>query len=222
MRILSFQNNQPVELTLEELFPKPKASAPSVIFCDDDKQYSLKETLSYKQSHLYQGSELIDPMSKIKCSFLANSHLVESKFKRPFKSPNAKIIEQGRWECGAASLAMLLGESLWNVKRSLAKVGWNNDDRGVTSKLLVQAGYNLGYNLIISENVKDNEPCVAIVPSLNVIKKTHAVCWNGLELLDPNVYNSKRRHYSPDWSLNSLTRFEHVIRFKREYEISHE
>jgi len=218
MRIISFQNNQLKELTLEELFPKPKVSVPQSIFCTDQKEYTIKETLSYNTSHLYQSTNPIDSESQMPISFLVNSHMVESKFNRKFKDAQADIIEQGRWECGAASLAMLLGESLWSVKRALAKVGWNNDDRGVTSDKLVLAGLNLGYQLKITENVKDDEPCLVSVPSLNVANRTHAVCWNGQELLDPNIYNEKRKHYSPEWSLNALNRFDKVIRFKRKLE----
>lgn len=196
-------------------------SVPQFIFSDDQHQdeYTIKETLSINKSHLYHSNtKTIDPQSDIKVSFLVSSNLVESKFKRKFIEPTAKIIEQGRWECGAAALAMLLGESLWNVKRALAKVGWNNDDRGVTSDKLIKAGLSLGYELIFTDKVKDHEPCLVTVPSLNVVKRTHAVCWTGQELLDPNLYDEKRKHYSPEWSLNALNRFDKVIRFKRQNE----
>ena len=44
------------------------------------------------------------------------------------------LIPQGKYECGAAALATLLGHTLFNVKRVLGQFGWRNDFSGVSEK----------------------------------------------------------------------------------------
>ena len=121
-----------------------------------------------------------------------------SKKNRP--SPISKIITQGRWECGPAALAMLLDESLREVKQACVHSGWNNDDHGINDNQIIQASALLGHIVKSTLEYKDiNQPCLLTVRSVNFDGMFHALCWNGFEILDPNFENIKRNSYGPDW-----------------------
>lgn len=218
MKITVYENDQLVEKKLEDLFPKPLYRAPQTIF-SNNKEFTLKRANDFKVLHNYTESTHSSIETARPTGLMLTSYQIESEFKREFIHPQGSVITQGRWECAPASLAMLLGESLWTVKRALAKIEWNNDDRGTTPQMCLTAAKNLGYNLIFTKDVNDNEPCLITVCSLNMKDKTHAVFWNGSEILDPNLYNTHRKHYSPEWTLNSLLRYPKVIRFKRPHEV---
>lgn len=128
--------------------------------------------------------------------FLLEKHFQRDKYHRP--SPKQKIITQGRWECGPATLAMLLNESLWNVKRAMVKVGWNNDDRGCTDTQLINAAALLGHEVY---RTKDEGlfPQILSIPSLNVKNMSHVIYWNGTEMLDPNWGYKGRLFWGCEW-----------------------
>lgn len=128
------------------------------------------------------------------------------KLGRP--EPKASVIRQGRFECAPASVAMLMGLSLFEVKRAFAKTGWNNDDRGISLDQITQGVRLLGGNLEISETKISEEPSILLLDSLNMAGMKHVVCWNGEEILDPNFGNPGRNWWGPEWSpetINPLT-----------------
>lgn len=118
-------------------------------------------------------------------------------------TPKAKIIKQGKYECAAASLAMLLNKPLFDVKRALVKHGWNNDNKGCTSEAMVLAAREFGIDLLPIEK-KHLKPGIGpvelCVPSLNYSGRSHAVVWNGEEILDPNYGYDDRKVYSSGWA----------------------
>lgn len=125
--------------------------------------------------------------------------LLEKHFPRKSRpEPSSKIIKQGRWECGPATLAMMLGESLWDVKRAMVKVGWNNDDGGCTDTQLINAASLLGHEVYRTLD-SGNFPQILSTPSLNVKRMNHVVYWNGTELLDPNWGYKGRTFWGCEW-----------------------
>lgn len=169
-------------------------NVPLIITTNDGEDWTLAQSAS-RDSFFYSYRV---PKLGVRCGVHPSKIETEfSKSKRP--EPNSKIITQGRWECGAASLAMFIDESLWDVKRALVHSGWNNDDNGVNCKQLVEAALKLGHNLEI-RNELSLDPCLLTIKSLNVAGMFHSLCWNGSELLDPNWGNLKRFTYGPEWS----------------------
>ena len=142
-----------------------------------------------------------EKLSDEKLNILTHSCLVEQQYtKKQRPEPLSQIITQNRWDCGPASLAMLLDESFREVKQACVFSGWNNDDEGIYDHQIIQAAALLGHIVKSTKNWDDlNQPCILTVNSLNFKGKYHAVCWNGFEILDPNYKNLKRFSYGPDW-----------------------
>lgn len=100
-----------------------------------------------------------------------------------------KLVIQGKYECAAAALAMLLDKELFFVKRAMGKAGWRNDDSGASDKIMAEAAYHFGYVIkrVRPEKViETGTPCILTVPSLNYEGRWHAVAWDGKRILDPN------------------------------------
>lgn len=137
-------------------------------------------------------------------AIILSPYEVELEFTRKHRNPpDAKIMVQGKYECAAASLAMLLDEKLFFVKRAMGKVGWRNDDSGANDDVMIQAARLLGRDLI-SLNAKDIKegigPCTVTVPSLNIPGMSHSVTWNGKEILDPNWGRPGRKFWGTEWA----------------------
>jgi hypothetical protein len=131
-------------------------------------------------------------------------HLVETNFTRKGRpEPESTIVVQGRYECAAASLAMLLGEKLFFVKRAMGKMNWRNDDSGAHDEVMIGAARLLGRDLIklnAKEVNKGIGPCSVTVPSINIKGMFHAVTWNGKEILDPNWGREGRKFWGTEWA----------------------
>lgn len=121
--------------------------------------------------------------------------------------PKTYLVTQGKYDCAAASLAMLLGESLFNTKRAMGKVGWCNDDRGANDGIMIKACRLLGRDLIevIGKEIgKDIGPCSLTLPSLNIKGMYHAITWNGTEMLDPNYGRKDRKFWGTEWGPETI------------------
>lgn len=135
--------------------------------------------------------------------FVLSPREVELNFYREKPPTITPVITQGKYECAASALAMLLDEKLFTVKRAMAKFHWRNDDSGANDEVLLGAARELGYDLIDFNPKKLHYlsgPCLLTVPSLNVKKMNHAVTWTGSELLDPNTHYPNRNFWGADWS----------------------
>lgn len=131
-------------------------------------------------------------------------YMVETMFTRVGRpEPKSEIVVQGRYECAAASLAMLLGEKLFHVKRAMGKMQWRNDDAGASNYVMIGAARLLGRDLIEikrSEISPDMGPASITLPSLNIKGMFHAVTWNGKEILDPNWGKEGRKFWGCEWN----------------------
>lgn len=154
---------------------------------NDDKKTPLKYTLEKTNFHLDMAP-----------------YQVETIFERGDRpEPTTNIVVQGRYECAAASLAMLLGEKLFFVKRAMGKMGWRNDDRGAGDDIMIGAARLLGRDLIKinrSEIRADMGPASITLPSLNIKGMYHAVTWTGKEILDPNWGREGRKFWGCEWN----------------------
>lgn len=133
--------------------------------------------------------------------------LVETQYFRDKPSPQQDPILQGKYECAPAALAMALGEKLFHVKRQMGKLNWRNDDSGVDDDLLRATARAMGRDLVeipMSEVSPLLGPCILTVKSLNVKGYSHAIAWNGKELLDPNTHYSGRHYWGSDWTLDMI------------------
>ena len=135
---------------------------------------------------------------------------VEQNFtKKGRPEPQSKLIQQGKYECAAAALAMLLGESLFMTKRAMAKMQWRNDDRGAGNGVIMGAARILGYDLLPldkSEVVPGMGACLVSLSSLNMKGMGHAITWSGKEILDPNWNRPGRFFWGTEWSPWTLGR----------------
>jgi len=129
---------------------------------------------------------------------------VETEFTRSGRpEPQSNIVVQGKWECAAASLSMLLDVKMYHVKQAMGKCGWRNDDTGANDKTMIEAARLLGRDII---SLKRNEiqrgigPCSVTVMSLNIKNMCHAITWNGKEILDPNWGRQGRKFYGCEWA----------------------
>lgn len=160
------------------------------------------------QHHPHEKGSLTYRLEDYKgCATLA-PWMVESRFTRIGRpEPKSAIVTQGKYECAAASLAMLLGESLFHTKRAMGKHGWRNDDSGAGNKVMTEAARFLGRDLIevVGKQItKDIGPCSLTLPSLNVKGMYHAVTWNGSEILDPNYGRGDRKFWGPEWGPDTM------------------
>lgn len=121
--------------------------------------------------------------------------------------PKSAIIVQGKYECAAASLAMLLGESLFSVKRAMGKAGWRNDDRGAGDQIMIEAARYLGRDILKIGRYQFDEitgPASVTLPSLNIKGMYHAVTWTGEEILDPNWGREGRKFWGCEWNPQTI------------------
>ncbi len=187
---------------MEKIEMLSKLRAPKVLFSHSGSKWVLADyDKDYKYSLCYKK---FDEESVRNCAMVLSPFEVEQEFTRKHRNPpDAKITVQGRYECAAAALAMLLDEQLFFVKRAMGKLGWRNDDSGAGDDISIKAARLLGRDLIsldpkeIPENIG---PCMVTVPSLNVPGMSHAVTWNGKEILDPNWGRPGRLYWGTEWA----------------------
>lgn len=137
------------------------------------------------------------------CSGHFRPYEVEKNFKRDGRPvPKSSIIQQGKYECLPTAIAMMLGESLFSIKRAMAKFEWRNDDKGATDEMAFKACQLLGYDLLSLEPedlTEDLGPCILNLRSLNVPRMNHAVTWKNQEILDPNWNRPGRLFWGTEW-----------------------
>lgn len=129
---------------------------------------------------------------------------VETRFTRVGR-PKSKfeIVTQGKYECAAASLAMLLDESLFSVKRAMGKAHWRNDNKGAKDQVIVDAARYLGADLIHlrrDEIDEDLGPACLHISSLNMKNMGHGVAWNGKQVLDPQWGKPGKHFWGSEWA----------------------
>lgn len=171
---------------------------PKTIYDDKGKKWDLiKHDPTSKYSLTYVREDM-------PCALVMPPSLVEVDFTRKGRPEvNSEIVVQGKWECAAASLAMLLGESLFSTRRAMGKAGWRNDDRGCHDQIIIDGARFLGRDLIKLERheiTKKIGPCSLHVSSINVKGMGHALTWNGKEMLDPNWGRPGRRFWGCEWA----------------------
>lgn len=160
-------------------------------------------------NHTYFGK-----MYGANCGRIINSHKAELDFSRPITEPKGKVVTQGQWECAPASLAMLLNVPLKEVLKALYFCGWENSEIGTSFEEL-----NVATNLILNKSlasvrdyeVKFETPSILNVPSLNILGRSHALYWDGSEILDPNFGLDGRKHYSPSWAVDTILKTDRVV-----------
>jgi len=124
------------------------------------------------------------------------------------KTPS-EILRQGKYECGAAALAILLGHTLFNVKRVLGSFGWRNDFSGVSETKLRLAAREFGRDLVwcnkrSMQAMKNLPDGILTIPSLNYPKSYHGVAWFRGEIIDPNFGNEKRKYWFADADMTQI------------------
>lgn len=133
--------------------------------------------------------------------------IVMKEFVTPHQVPiHTPIIRQGKYECLPAAVAMLIGHTLFNVKRVMGKHGWCNDDRGAGFRVEQATIRDFGGDLIwagrsVLRELGTNVPDGTVdVSSLNVEGMGHAVTWRSGEIVDPNFGNRERRYWGAEWA----------------------
>lgn len=127
------------------------------------------------------------------------------------KTPT-ELVPQGKYECGAAALAVLLGHTLFNVKRVLGDCGWRNDFDGVTEKQLRYAARAFGRDLVwcnygMLDTMKYELPmpnAVITIRSLNYKKKWHGIAYYEGQVIDPNFGMAGRKYWFADADLKCI------------------
>lgn len=142
--------------------------------------------------------------NSIMCLTQAEVETRMTRIGRP--EPKGSIVVQGRYECAAAALAMVLGEKLFHVKRAMGKIGWRNDDAGAGDDVMIGAARLLGRDMVKINKVEiwkmmdKLPPCTVTIDSLNIKNMCHAVAWTGEEILDPNWGREGRKFWGCEWA----------------------
>lgn len=179
-----------------------KIGAPKVIYSSPDKQHSL--TLS-EIGIGGKDTTMVYQDSIVGSRYHLTAYDIETSFYYDRQKPE-NLIVQGKYECAAAALAVLLGESLFAVKRAMGRHGWCNDMRGACEKVLRGAARDFGRDLIWTNKkgligcLNDLPDCMVTVPSLNYKGSFHGVSWSNGQIVDPNYGREGRNIYGPDWA----------------------
>lgn len=168
---------------------------------ENGRVYKYSKTLAYdEKNQLFLGYERDDG------NFVLNRpHEIVRNFQFDHVEPK-KMIRQGKYECAAASLALLLGHTLFNVKRVMGQNGWRNDDKGTNDKIMRATARDFGRDLVrvgpkVIGCLKDKlPPCSVTVRSLNVEGMGHALTWIDGDIVDPNYGDLKRKFWGADWA----------------------
>jgi len=131
--------------------------------------------------------------------------------------PETTVIQQGKYECYPAAVANMIGEKLFHVKRAFGAAGWRNDERGADDDMAVAALNKLGlYAGIVTNStlkafgedahkiLNDTTKCCLFRPSLNIEGKSHAIAYNGKQMIDPNWGYAGRRWWGTEWKPSTI------------------
>jgi hypothetical protein len=137
---------------------------------------------------------------------------IENDYKdRPTKRPTQDVVQQGKWECMPAALAMLTGHTLFTIKRALGRHGWRNDNGGCGWEAVLPAIRDLGFDMIWLDKkrmymlgLNEVPKCIVTVPSLNYYGHWHALTWLNGEILDPNMDRPGRLWYGAEWNPHTI------------------
>lgn len=156
-----------------------------------------------------KGAEITYTMPFDTTGVVLRPQLIEVEFHSREKNPIQTIVEQGKYECGPAALAMCTGHTLFNVKRAAGRHGWRNDSSGIGSEASHGCVQDLGFEMIYLNRwrlalLDDVPSAILTVPSLNYKGKWHAVAWVGGEILDPNHGHPTRKTYGPEWNPHTI------------------
>lgn len=174
---------------------------PQRIVDDEDGMELVLTGVSYEDQLLtYAHSGHRDVAIKMTPGIVVKEFIIESR------RPEGELILQGKYECAAAALAMILGHSLFQVKRAMGMHGWCNDDGGAGDEVLQKAAREFGRDLIyggkrtIRAMGSDMPDAMVSVRSVNVPKMGHGVAWLNGEILDPNFGSLTRKFWGAEWA----------------------
>src|SRR5690606_8740769 len=139
--------------------------------------------------------------------FAVQSPFVLEKMFGPYgrPEPETKVVQQGKWECYPAAVANMIGEKLFHVKRAFAAAGWRNDDGGAIDDHAIKALELLGLHPYITNvTPTSRQRCVLFMPSLNVKGKSHAIAYNGKQMIDPNWGYQGRKWWGTEWTPKTI------------------
>lgn len=127
------------------------------------------------------------------------------------KAPS-RLVKQGKFECGPASLAVLIDAPLFFVKRSLGRYHWRNDRAGVSERQLRATTKEFGRDLFwcsfktmeIMKILYGVPNGIFTLPSLNYPKAFHGVTWRDGEIIDPNYGYQERKYWGADPNLERM------------------
>lgn len=132
--------------------------------------------------------------------------LIEKEYYYDRPQPHEDLITQGKYDCAAAALAMLLGHTLFQVKSVMGEHGWRNDDKGAGDKISRATARSFGRDLVwcgrkslarLLHLVPDGMVCVK---SLNYKGMGHGVTWLNGQIIDPNYMIKERKSWGPQWA----------------------
>jgi hypothetical protein len=175
------------------------SKAPKIIWNQQDEEFVLSGYTKFSPRVIDLYYQSLKTGTRIRIS----PDQVEKSYFRDKPIPKQDPILQGRYECVAAALAIALGEKLFTVKRQMGKLLWRNDDSGVSDELMRATARSLGRDLVeipMNEVTPSLGPSILTVKSLNVSGYSHAITWNGQELLDPNTHYVGRHYWGADWT----------------------
>ena len=121
----------------------------------------------------------------------------------------SEIVRQGKYECGAAALAILLGHTLFNVKSVLGEYGWRNDYQGVSESQLRACARAFGRDLVwcntaMVKAMKKLPDSILTLESLNYKKRYHGVAYFKGEVIDPNFGDEARKYWFADADVEKM------------------
>ncbi len=139
-----------------------------------------------------------------------------------YKAPMPKeCLLQGKYDCAAASLAVLLGHTLFQVKGVMGAHGWRNDRSGSTDKILRETARAFGHDLVfcgrrsILAMLDKIPPAMITIRSLNYAKGAHGVAWHDGQLIDPNYGSATRKFWGPEWAPWTVDAYSALVVSKR-------
>lgn len=143
--------------------------------------------------------------------------IIEQLYKPIAKEHTVKVIKQNKFDCAAASIAQLLGHSLYQVKQVMGSKGWCNDIRGCNTKLIIETVREFGMDLVIcnSKQIYALGPLMPdgliTVGSLNYSKAAHTLTWLNGECFDPNYGRKDRKFWHNCWAPHTVNSTEFLL-----------
>ena len=187
-----------------------KIKAPKVLVTKEGKEYIFKGRL-YPHEQIYIYRQKVNGISIC----LSPSQIEKWDWFDPLKRPEplSTITQQGFNECALASLSMLTGVSLDEMRAVFLSLGWEAED-GAYFNQYKKALHQLGFNSLLHDKFP-NLPCVFTVKSLNVKTKRHSLYWDGSQVLDPQYNSPQYKWYGPDWGPEEIGGYDFITITKR-------